>query len=344
MKRCSRCILPEVFPGIEFDATGVCNRCHEHEALYLSRDFSRLKHELEGIFNWARRQRKPFDCLVPISGGKDSAYALFVCSHVYGLRTLAVNFNNGLRTPEALLNMEETVRRGSTGYVCYGPPWQTLRALYRVFFVKTGQFCFPCDMGIWATVHRIAEQYDVPLIVSAFSDQMETRGPKIYCYNNRLFKLIAEGVVSRREMKEFLALTVWNKLLRRLKHGRLSRYRRQISLPDYVPWPDKHIKETIQKELGWRPRSDGSSDHVDCVLAPMKNYLMIQKWGFGEKTIKYSAMVRTGELTREEALRRAEHEEQDKDYSDALATFRVLLQVSEQDIAEAPGKSHLPYL
>ncbi len=342
-QRCSRCILPDTYPDLVFDEQGVCHKCHEQERTYLHRDLARLGKELGEIVDWAKAQRKPYDCVVPFSGGKDSSYTLHLCRRKFGMKVLAVNFNNGLRTPEALKNIETVIHKADCAYVCYGPNWEMMRKLYRQFFLATGQFCFPCDMGIWATVHRVAEQYDVPLIVSGFSAQIESRGPKIYSYNNHLFRTIARDVISEREMSGFLESTTRQKVTRRLKHFRLTRYRRQISLPDYMVWDDAEIKRTITDELGWEKGSSKSGDHVDCMFAPIKNYLVVQKWGFGEKTTKYSAMTRAGQMKRDEALQRADVEEHG-DNSGPLAAFMQLLEVTPQDVADAKTKSHLPFL
>jgi len=341
MKICSRCILPETYPDIKFDQNGICHKCHEYDLKYANRDYNQLQKELINIFNWAKAQNKRYDCIVPFSGGKDSSYTIYLCRKKYGLKVLAVNFNNGLRTIEALKNIENIIQKLDVGYVCYGPNYELLRKLYRQFFLKTGQFCFPCDMGIWATVHRVAEQYDVPLIVSGFSAQIESRGKKIYSYNNNLFLNVAKEVIAKQEMKDFLEETNLSKLLRRLKHLTLRRYRRQISLPDYIVWDDQEIKRVISEELGWQKRQDGSSDHIDCLFAPIKNYLVVAKWGFGEKTTKYSAMVRAGQMKRQEAMEKAYKDEHLINLDGHLTTFKEVLELTDKDIEEAKHKSHL---
>ncbi len=343
MRRCTRCILPDRYPDIRFDEAGVCHKCHEQKKLYIDRDYARLEKELAGIVSWAKAQNKKYDCIVPFSGGKDSSFTLNVCRKKFGMKVMAVNFNNGLRTPEALYNMENIAKTTDVALFSHGPSWGIMKKLYREFLLKTGQFCFPCDMGIWATMHAVAEKYDVPLIVSGFSAQIESRGPKIYSYNNKLFSTIASNAVPGDVVRDFLEETNVQKMIRRLKHGRITRYRRQISLPDYMVWDDKVIKDTIFNELGWQKRADGSSDHIDCIFAPMKNYLVVAKWGFGEKTTKYSAMVRAGQIDREEALQRAAIEEPDEAPA-AVKEFMSLLEVSPQDIEGAKEKSHLGYL
>lgn len=343
IRRCSKCILPSMFPDIKFDDNGVCSKCHESNKKYIQRDYKAFGAQLEDILHWSKVQNKRFDCVVPFSGGKDSSYVMYLCKRKYNLKVLAVNFNNGLRTIEALNNIEKIIKKLDVAYVSYGPNRNLMKKLYREFLLKTGQFCFPCDMGIWATVHRVAEQYDVPLIVSGYSAQIESRDPKIYSYNNKLFKTISKNLVTNKEMNDFLESTKVARLFKRIKHFRLTRYRKQISLPDYIVWDDKDIKRVIIEELGWEKKADGSSDHIDCLFAPLKNYLMVQKWGFGEKTIKYAAMVRAGEMTREEALSRA-LEEESRDITETYNTFKELLGITDDEIENSKNLTHLTYL
>lgn len=343
IKRCSRCILPETYPDIKFDENEVCHKCHEFDIKYLNKDYKKSEGELIKIFGWAKAQKKKYDCVVPFSGGKDSSYTLYLCIKKYNLKVLAVNFNNGLKTQEALNNIENIIQKMGCAFACYGPSWKTMRSLYREFFFKAGQFCFPCDAGIWATVETMAETYDVPLIVSGFSTQIESRGRKIYCYNNKLFKNVAKNLLTSEEMKDFLEVTKLDRLLGRLKRLRLTRYRRQISLPNYMIWDDKEIKEIITSELGWEKAIGKSSDHIDCLFAPVKNYLVVQKWGFGEKTTKYAAMVRAKQITRDEAIKRAMEEESDE-MPEAIDKFMGLLDIKKEDLQEAKNKTHLDIL
>ena len=343
MNRCSRCILPDSYPDITFDVTGVCSECKDYDQRYATRDFTQLESELARIADWARKQGKQYDCLVPFSGGKDSSYTLYVCRKKLGLKVLAANFNNGLRTPEGLANIEHITRVTNSALVSYGPSWETMRKLYRAFFLATGQFCFACDMGILATVIRTAEDYDVPLIIGGFSTQIESLSKKIYSFNNKLLRQIASSVISKAEMRDFLEEELIDKVLRRLKHGRLTRYRRMISLPDYMVWDDAEIKRVISEELAWKPRADGSSDHIDCYFPPMKAYFSIQKWGLGEKTTKFAAMARAGQITRDEALERARAEES-RNIDVTIEEFKDRLNVTVDDLAAAKSKTHLQFM
>jgi hypothetical protein len=77
IKRCNSCILPDFYPQISFNHNGICNFCAEHHAK-TSIDWKTRRFELEQMILEAKSRNKPYDVLVPWSGGKDSTYALYI--------------------------------------------------------------------------------------------------------------------------------------------------------------------------------------------------------------------------------------------------------------------------
>lgn len=96
IKRCNRCILPASLSNITFDENGVCNHCLKYEHDFKNWDLIKDRREKEfiEILEKAKKLKRPYDCLVPLSGGKDSTYALYLATKVYGLKTLAVTLDN----------------------------------------------------------------------------------------------------------------------------------------------------------------------------------------------------------------------------------------------------------
>lgn len=103
MRYCERCGLPENYPGIRFNEEGICNYCGFYEK---NREFLEDKEKRKGLFEkqieLARKKAAesgaPYDCIVGFSGGKDSTYIIWQMKHTYGLRVLAVTFQNGFHT------------------------------------------------------------------------------------------------------------------------------------------------------------------------------------------------------------------------------------------------------
>ncbi len=85
-KRCTKCVLPETTPKITFNENGVCNYCETYRRFELQGEEKLLK-----ILDAHRNPRKKYECIVNVSGGRDSAYTLLKVSKDYGMKVRAVN-------------------------------------------------------------------------------------------------------------------------------------------------------------------------------------------------------------------------------------------------------------
>ena len=96
--------MPETVPGITFDKDGICSFCLSYQKEeYLGEE------ELERIIASIKKEDNEYDCIVPLSGGRDSSYVLYMAKAIYDLRVLAVSYDNEFRTDQALVNMKTRV-------------------------------------------------------------------------------------------------------------------------------------------------------------------------------------------------------------------------------------------
>lgn len=101
MRRCTRCILPETFPGLEFNENGVCNYCLNYEPVKVYGE-----KELERILSKYRNKGEKYDCIAPISGGRDSAFVLHQLVKKYKMRVVALTVDSGAILPEGYRNIK----------------------------------------------------------------------------------------------------------------------------------------------------------------------------------------------------------------------------------------------
>ena len=115
---CSRCIIDGTVPGVRFDEWEICNFCRVHDTLEKQFPLGGAgQKKLNRIIEDVKRQgkNKKYDCIVGISGGRDSTFHLYLMKKVFGLRPLAVHFNDGFGNPVAGENMARaTEKLGST--------------------------------------------------------------------------------------------------------------------------------------------------------------------------------------------------------------------------------------
>ena len=330
MKRCSRCILPETYPNISYDKKGVCSICSNFENTWKKKDYTKSKQELEKIFDFGRKKGKKYNCLVPLSGGKDSTYVLYACKRIHNLEVLAVNFDNGFQSNHAKANMEKVVEKLDVDYISFGQNWDLMQKLYKIFLVKTGDFCTPCCVGIRSTVFRIAEKERIPLIVGGAVDKLEITPSEIADHSQRTFKAVLKDEIPLKELENFLYPSFINK--------RLIKY---ISYPSYIDWDEKRILEIIKNELGWGEGS--ANDHSDCLAASISNYIRYKKWGFARKTTKCSALVRDGQMSRKTALKKIAIDETDEEPA-SMNYFLEQLDLTREDINKAIKQSNKEYI
>ncbi|MEQ8663215.1 MAG: amino acid adenylation domain-containing protein, partial [Gammaproteobacteria bacterium] len=107
---CVRCALPSNYPGVSYDATGLCNVCRDYDAhKHLAENYFRSMDELEALFEDARASRRgDYDVLMLLSGGKDSSYVLYQLLGM-GLKVLAYTLDNGYISDGAKENVRRVV-------------------------------------------------------------------------------------------------------------------------------------------------------------------------------------------------------------------------------------------
>ena len=110
MRYCTRCVTPSTRPNITFDGAGVCNACASH-ALKPTIDWEARRRTFNDVVAHARSRSKGYDCVIPVSGGKDSTWQVVTCLQA-GLNPLAVTWKSPARTEIGARNLANLVSLG----------------------------------------------------------------------------------------------------------------------------------------------------------------------------------------------------------------------------------------
>ncbi len=320
MRRCSRCVLPETVPGITFNEQGVCSYCQSFTPHHVLGEKA-----LDEIVNSIRGKGKDYDCIVPFSGGRDSTYVLYVASRKYGLRVLAVNYDNEFRVPQAVENMKVGCDKVGAKLLCVRSKKDRGRAVVRTRLRATlsnglpkivGAPCIACAYGCRGAVFQIAESYKVPLIMwgespNEATSNLEAKALALVPSGSTLSQVLSLNYVSSElamlgHRWEFCpsGVSVFSKQIPALR----SDFTREIRLFDYLRWDRKQLKDTITNELGWKkPESSTSTWRTDCWLHVFKTYCYYHMFGCSKECFGYSQMINDGQMTREEALEQEEN-------------------------------------
>jgi N-acetyl sugar amidotransferase len=163
VRYCRACILPDTRPGLQFDAEGVCSACRAHGARRQEVDWDARAAQFQQLVQRVRARGASYDCLLPVSGGKDSTWQTIKCLEL-GLRPLAVTWKTPARTALGQANLDNLVRLGVDHI-----DFQVNPVVERRFMIKAlerfGSTAIPMHMAIFSIPLQVAVRYEVPLVV-----------------------------------------------------------------------------------------------------------------------------------------------------------------------------------
>ncbi len=345
MKRCERCIIPAAYPGVTFDEEGVCSFCTHCTKLDPT---PQKEQEMKQLVEEARLNKGRYQAIVPISGGKDSAYALYVMRRVYGLRVLAINFDNGFRSLAAEANLKTLTTQLGVDFISIKPSWDLMRNLYAAFVKITGEFCTVCNAMGYLTIMTVvmAEQMQSAsklLVVGGWSENLEAM-PQMYSFDFEYFHdVISEAGLSDQLRRSPLVSELCLDVLIGASDPRQTIKNEDlpfnyIMLPDYVRWDLNQIAETLKEKVGWvAPLESEAQTHFDCDMYPVAKYFERRKYGFSQNTVTYSALVRAGQMSRAEALEKVQQQPEQTPVE--FARFLAVLGLEQTDV-NWDGKWH----
>ncbi len=350
MKRCTQCIMPDTVPGLTFDKDGVCDLCRQYESV------PALGQEaLIATFNLDRFPTREYDCIVPLSGGRDSSFVLYTAKAVWNLKVLAVNYDNGFRTPQAIQNMQRACQKLGVDLQFVSSENNIAPKVVRHNMMcsdlsKLFGVCRACTYGYTAAVYGMAARHRVPLIFWGDSRQEKTKDhlkraetfmrrhkPVLSKFLKKDYYLYEHAFFQQRRELPVPGVSVMSKRPRLRVPGC-----REIHVFDYIPWERKTIKDTIAQQLGWeKPQESVTTWRTDCHLVPFVNRCFAALYGSTKACFGFSNMIRDGQMTREEALSQDEQIQsiiRDDDMLSQLLMRHVGLteQQSREILAQAP--------
>ena len=322
MQCCRRCLYPANHPlGISFDAEGICTGCRVHEEKDCL-DWTVREAMLRNILDSYRgRSRARHDCIIPVTGARDSFFIVHLVRKVYGLNPLLVVYNRNCNSRAGIYN----IARLRTALGC---DIQTLtlrpslvKRMMRTTISERGSFHWHALAGHTVFPVQVAVQTGIPLIiwgahqgldqVGMFSHLDEVEMSRRYRREHDLMNLDAEELVDRGGLNEKDLMPLFYPQDADLRRVAV----RGIYLGNYIRWDTKAQHERMvalyDYYMGPLARTfDSYNDVDDMHYAGAHDVVKFRKWGYGKATDHACREIRFGRLSREEGLTLARRYEQ----------------------------------
>jgi tRNA(Ile)-lysidine synthase TilS/MesJ len=309
MRICQRCVLPETFPGIRFDDEGVCNVCRaQHGQAETDVAKKTVRQEFDELVKQVR-PRAGYHCVLAYSGGKDSSYTLWLLAKQYDLRVLAVTFDNGFNSPQSFVNIRRIVEAVNADSIIVKPRLDLLKTVFAAVASKNpypmkaleraSSICTACITMVKNVLLRIALEQDAPMIAYGWSPGQAPLSAALFRTNAAMLKQTHE--VRTAPLRQIVGdaimpYTADNALLAERKTFPYSV--NPLAFHDY----DERIVRSRIEQLGWEAPRDTDGNSSNCRLNAFANRLHLERYGFHPYALEVAALVRGGNLTREEGL------------------------------------------
>lgn len=321
MRYCVKCVMPDTRPDLRFDDHGVCDACRSFERKHKVIDWDARRHEFEQLLEkYGNKSPGKYDCVIPVSGGKDSHLTLHYAKHVYNLNPLCVCFEPTLPTEIGRQNLANISKLG-LDLIHFKQNPIVYKKLIMEGFKRVGDMEWANHMGIWSVPVHFAVRFDIPFIFWGESPQMEYGGAEtVSDINKRQFDEdwlndygCLNGLRPQDMVDEAAGITLKDlKMYIYPSRESVAKWGgRGVFVGYYFKWNNEQNLSTIE-EMGFRRRKGrievSYTDHekLDCLSMNLHDYLKYLKFGYGRATDSACIEIRNGTISREEGVRLVE--------------------------------------
>lgn len=296
---CTRCVMDVSAREISFDSNGVCNFCRLAEAKWQIVQWEKEDVEkfLSKIGKMMVFDRNKYDCLIGLSGGVDSSFALYNAVKL-GLRPLAFSLDNGWNDPKADENIMRLVEGLKVPFIRYNIDIYKFKELQAAFLsAGVPNIEIPTDHVLMAATYELADRYGIKHIITGGNVATESIMPPSWGYNARdlvHIKAIYKKFTGKK-LEGLPTCSLWQ----------FNKYQwikgiRFFPLLDYIYYNRDEAIEILAKEFGYQ--HPGEKHCESTWTAWFQNYYLFEKFGYDKRKAHFSSLIVSGQMTRDEAL------------------------------------------
>ena len=321
LRRCSKCLLPESFPYIVYDAQGVCNYCNNYKIKNAPKPIEEL---FELVKPYRRASGTP-DCIVPYSGGRDSTHTLHIVKNVLKLNPIAYTYDWGMVTDLARRNIARVCGKLGVENILVSADISWKRENIRknilawlkkphlgmvpLFMAGDKFFYYYADQvkkqtGISLNIWGINPLENTDFKVGFLGVPPDHHKERIYSLSSKRKLKVIQGVGKNfLGNPSYLNCSILDTIGSFISRSVIP-HRDYYHMYDYYRWDEKEIEKLVLEEYRWETAIDTKTTwRIGDGTAPFYNYIYYTVAGFSEYDTFRSNQIREGMLSREDGLK-----------------------------------------
>lgn len=342
MRYCTRCLYPENHPlYLTFDEMGVCSGCRVHEEKDIL-DWNSRAENLKEIFECYRnKDGKSYDCIIPVTGARDSYFIVHTVKNIYGMHPLLVTYNKQYNTMRGIRNLAylRTLFGCDISALTVAP--ERVKKITRATIKKFGSIYWHCLAGQTVYPVQTSVRLKIPLIIWGAHQGIDQVG---------MFSHLDEVEMTRRYRKEhdLMGYEAEDLLGEGLEEQDLRPFMypsdkeiekvgvRGIYLNNYIRWDSKQQHEDMIAAYGYESakaqRTFDTYNDVDCFnYSDLHDYIKFLKWGYGKISDHASREIRLKRLIREEGIELVKEYQDIEPKAETLKLFLEWVGIAEKE-------------
>ena len=344
MNYCKNCLQCDARPGISLNTQEICTGCEGHQEKENVIDWSRQRQELEKLFDQYRGSNgNSYDCIVPVSGGKDSTYQTYVVKELFGMNPLCVTYKTPLRTELGQKNLENLQQSLDVDLLELAINPNTEKKFILKAIKELGVPGLPQHLGIFAFTLRVAVKFRIPLVVWGENAQLEYGGTAQERQNPLLDRawLARHGCLHERSTEDWVDADLSAKELQAFSIPSDEEFHaagvHSFFLGQYMRWDPLENAQKAQT-LGFQTRKEGpvigiwDFADLDCKIIGLHHYVKWYKFGMTRTFDNVAVEIRNKRMTKEEGLRLIKEKGDDLPPADHIQAVCNFLEVSEHEL------------
>lgn len=308
MRYCCRCVIPDTRPAVKMSSDGVCSACLGHKKKTDQIDWAQREFEFESLVSSVKDSSANYDCLIPVSGGKDSTWQVIQCLK-WGLHPLTISWKPPYRTTIGTKNLENLKSLG-VDHIDFTINPEVEKKFLKQALTRYGSTAIPMHMAMFNIPPNMAIKLGIPLVVwgeNSAEEYAGETGGHILDFEWFTKFGVTHGTTAADWVSDQLSEQELTPYFGPTEEELFEHQVRGIFLGHYFNWDPERSLETA-KENGFLPRSEGPKTgfynyaDIDDEFISIHHYLKWHKFGFTRSYDNLSLEIRNGRMARSEAI------------------------------------------
>ena len=294
---CSRCLSNQTIQSINLDSNNICQFCKIHDEM--DNEFPLNENSEKRLFKVAEKIREKgskskYDCVVGVSGGRDSTFLLYYIKKILKLRPLAVHYDNGFDSDTSVSNILNICQKLDVDLETNVADWQTFKKITKSFFLAgVSDPDTPTDVGIFKTMYQTAYREKRKYVFNGHSFRTEGIEPLDWTYMDgkyidEIHKEYGDGNLKKFD-NFYISDIIKYKIFAGIK----------TILPlNYIRYSYDRVEKILKDEVNWNYY--GGHHHESLLTKFVVSIYLPKKFNIDRRLTSYSAMVRANLISKSE--------------------------------------------